>query len=109
MKYDERSRKWSLDIEREELDYPNGTVFNHVSGEWEYGYQGDNEFTGDERDLSEMLWRKLGEMNDLIDAGEVGECDECGRLYDLSSRNGRCGSCGDCALHCSHDRSELER
>ena len=61
--FDERTNTWRVDIGREETDYPEGTIFNHATGSWEYGYQGDGEFTGNEYNLSQALWRKLAELD----------------------------------------------
>ena len=47
----------------EEDEFPNGTIFNHKTKEWEQAYLGDGKFNGQEDELATQLSRKLYEMN----------------------------------------------
>jgi hypothetical protein len=54
---------WDIDTESEEQFFPNGTVYDAETREWEYGYQGDGEYNANERAVTEQLCKALAIMN----------------------------------------------
>lgn len=69
--FDEETNRWDIDIDTEESMFPNGTIYNAESREWEYGYAGDGEFTGREEELSNGLEELLNAWNSRLKTGEV--------------------------------------
>lgn len=61
--FDEESNKWSVDIDGEEVAFPNGTIYNAETRSWEYGYAGDGNFVGREQELTEQLSQQLDKWN----------------------------------------------
>jgi hypothetical protein len=53
--FDEETNTWSMDYDTEEFAFPNGTIYNQATKEWEYGYAGDGNFTGREQEVAEHL------------------------------------------------------
>ena len=53
--FDEETNRWSLDYDSEEDAFPNGTIHNLATKEWEFGYAGDGIFTGREQEVAEHL------------------------------------------------------
>ena len=64
--FDEESNKWSVDIDGEEVAFPNGTIYNSQTRNWEYGYAGDGNFIGREQELTELLSQQLDKWNLLL-------------------------------------------
>ncbi len=54
---------WEIDIESEEQFFPNGTIYDNETTEWEYGYLGDGEYNANERAVTEQLCKALAIMN----------------------------------------------
>ena len=67
--FNEDDNRWDIDIDGEESAFPNGTIYNHETQEWEYGYAGDGNFTGKEQELSEKLSQALDRWNSLLKTG----------------------------------------
>ena len=57
---------WEIDTESEEQFFPNGTIYDTNTREWEYGYLGDGEFNADEKAVTEQLCKALDTMNGEI-------------------------------------------
>ena len=54
---------WSIDADTESANFPNGTIYNTKTEQWEFGYLGDGKFNGQEDELATQLSRKLLEMS----------------------------------------------
>ena len=46
---------WSINAELEESAFPEGTIFDHSTNEWEYAYNGDSKWEENEQELTEQL------------------------------------------------------
>jgi hypothetical protein len=57
--FDEETNRWDIDIDTEESAFPNGTIYNTETKEWEYGYAGDDKFTGREEEILQRLSKLL--------------------------------------------------
>ena len=57
---------WEIDYESEEQFFPNGTIYNTETTQWEHGYLGDGEFNADEKAVTEQLCKALDTMNGEI-------------------------------------------
>ena len=68
--FDESTSKWSIDVDGEEVAFPNGTIYNPTTRGWEYGYAGDGNFVGIEQKLSEQLSQMLDKWNSLLKTGD---------------------------------------
>lgn len=55
---------WTIDTDSEETRFPDGTIWNSESGEWEYAYLGEGQFNGKELELTEQLTDKLKEISE---------------------------------------------
>lgn len=55
---------WQIDPDTEEAKFPDGTIYDHEAGEWQFGYLGDGEYNGKEEDLGSLLSSKLSELNE---------------------------------------------
>ena len=53
--FDEETNRWTMDYDTEEFAFPNGTIYNQATKEWEFGYGGDGIFTGKEQEVAEHL------------------------------------------------------
>jgi hypothetical protein len=54
---------WEIDTDSEEARFPDGTIFNTETNEWEYGYLGDGEYNKDEKAITWQLSKAIGQMN----------------------------------------------
>ena len=54
---------WEIDTESEEELFPNGTIYNKETKQWEYGYSGDGEFNANEEAVTEQLYKAIRQMN----------------------------------------------
>jgi hypothetical protein len=54
---------WEIDYESEEQFFPNGTIYNTKSKQWEQGYLGDGEYNGREEEITETLSSALELLN----------------------------------------------
>ena len=54
---------WDIDIDVEESAFPNGTIFNTDTREWEYGYLGAGEYNAEEQAVTEQISKALRQMN----------------------------------------------
>jgi hypothetical protein len=54
---------WEIDYESEEQFFPNGTIYNTKSKQWERGYLGDGEYNGREEEITETLSSALDLLN----------------------------------------------
>jgi hypothetical protein len=69
--FNELTNEWEIDTEGEESDFPNGTIYNTETKEWEYGYAGDGVFTGKEEELTQALCDFIETQNkNLLKTGE---------------------------------------
>lgn len=69
--FDEETNRWTLDYDTEESAFPNGTIYNQATREWEYGYGGDGIFIGNEQEVAESLSELLDLNNtSLLKTGE---------------------------------------
>jgi hypothetical protein len=46
---------WSINTDMEEGAFPNGSIFDHDTSEWEYAYNGDGDWEENEQELTEQL------------------------------------------------------
>ena len=68
--FDEETKEWDIDIDGEEILFPNGSIFNSETMSYEYGYAGDGKFTGLEEQLSEQVSEQMDNWNLLLKTGE---------------------------------------
>jgi hypothetical protein len=54
---------WDIDIDTEESAFPDGTIYNTETKDWEYGYLGEGEYNKDEQAITEQLSKALRQMN----------------------------------------------
>ena len=54
---------WNIDIEGEELRFPNGTVFNYDTTQWENSYIGDGEYNDNDDEITGTLGQMLEQLN----------------------------------------------
>ena len=54
---------WSIDYESEEQFFPNGTIYDNETTQWEHGYLGDGKFNGREEEITETLASALELLN----------------------------------------------
>ena len=54
---------WIINIDVEESAFPNGTIYNTLTEEWEYGYLGEGEYDANERDVTDQLSKALRQLN----------------------------------------------
>ena len=54
---------WEIDYESEEQFFPNGTIYNTETTQWERGYLGDGEFNAKEEEITETLSSALELLN----------------------------------------------
>lgn len=54
---------WEIDIDTEESAFPDGTIFNTETKEWEYGYLGEGEYNKDEQAITWQLSKAIAQMN----------------------------------------------
>ena len=54
---------WEIDTESEEELFPNGTIYDNKTKQWEYGYLGEGEYNANERAVTEQLCKALAIMN----------------------------------------------
>ena len=54
---------WEIDYESEEQFFPNGTIYNTETTQWEHSYLGDGEFNGREEEITETLSSALELLN----------------------------------------------
>lgn len=67
--FDENTNRWDIDIAAEETAFPEGTIYNEDTKEWEYGYAGDGQFVGREQEIMEQLSQQLDKWNSLLKTG----------------------------------------
>ena len=67
--FDETTNRWDIDIAAEETAFPEGTIYNEDTKEWEYGYAGDGQFVGQEQEIMEQLSQQLDKWNSLLKTG----------------------------------------
>jgi hypothetical protein len=67
--FDEATNQWSIDIDGEEVAFPNGTIYNPTTRGWEYGYAGDGNFLSREQEITEQLSQALDKWNLLLKTG----------------------------------------
>lgn len=54
---------WEIDTESEEELFPNGTIYDNKTKQWEYGYLGEGEYNANERAVTEQLCKAIAIMN----------------------------------------------
>jgi len=54
---------WEIDTESEEQFFPNGTIYDNETTQWEHGYLGDGEFNAGEEAVTEQLYKAIRQMN----------------------------------------------
>ena len=54
---------WNIDIESEEARFPDGTVFNYDTSEWENSYLGDGEYNDNNDEITSTLGKILADLN----------------------------------------------
>ena len=57
---------WEIYYESEEQFFPNGTIYNRETKQWEHGYLGDGQFNGRELEITETLTSALDLLNGVI-------------------------------------------
>jgi hypothetical protein len=54
---------WEIDTESEEQFFPNGTIYDNKTTEWQFGYLGEGEYNADEEAVTEQLYKAIRQMN----------------------------------------------
>jgi hypothetical protein len=54
---------WTIDIDSEEVRFPDGTVFNYDTIQWETSYTGDGEYNDDNDIITGTLGQMLEQLN----------------------------------------------
>lgn len=54
---------WNIDIESEEARFPEGTVFNYDTTQWESSYLGDGEYNNNNDEITGILGKALADLN----------------------------------------------
>jgi hypothetical protein len=54
---------WDIDVDVEESAFPNGTIYNTETKDWEYGYLGEGEYNAEEQAVTEQISKALRQMN----------------------------------------------
>jgi hypothetical protein len=63
VKYDDNLNHWSVDVESEEVRFPDGTIWDEKESTWTYSYQGSEKFfTLPDGSTSDDLDQKFGEF-----------------------------------------------
>jgi hypothetical protein len=55
--------EWQIDTDTEESAFPNGTIYNTETKQWEYGYLGEGKFTDGELETSQQISNMLDQLN----------------------------------------------
>jgi hypothetical protein len=55
--------EWHLDVDTEEYAFPNGTVYDTETKEWDYAYQGDGKWIDGEQEATEQLLKMFDKNN----------------------------------------------
>lgn len=69
--YETDTQSWILDSDCEEAHFPDGTIWNNDSQEWESGYLGDGKYESNEEELGAAINAALAVLNSI-----TGEKDE---------------------------------
>jgi uncharacterized membrane-anchored protein len=56
---------WSIDYESEEQFFPNGTIYDNETKQWEHGYSGDGEYNAREEEITESLTSALQLLSEV--------------------------------------------
>jgi hypothetical protein len=54
---------WTIDIDSEEVRFPDGTVFNYDTTQWENSYIGDGEYNDNNDEITGTLGQMLEQLN----------------------------------------------
>lgn len=55
---------WIIDLNSEQVKYPDGTVFNYETSEWELSYIGDGEYNDNNDEITGTLGKALKQLNE---------------------------------------------
>jgi hypothetical protein len=54
---------WQLDVDTEEYAFPNGTVYDTETKEWDYAYQGNGKWIEGEQEATQQLQEMFNKAN----------------------------------------------
>lgn len=54
---------WIIDLGSEQVRYPDGTIFNYDTSEWELSYIGDGEYNDNNDEITGTLGKALKQLN----------------------------------------------
>lgn len=55
---------WIIDLSSEQVKYPDGTIFNYDTSEWELSYIGDGEYNDNDDEITGTLGKALKQLNE---------------------------------------------
>jgi hypothetical protein len=55
---------WIIDLNIEQVKYPDGTIFNYETSEWELSYIGDGEYNDNDDEITGTLGKALKQLNE---------------------------------------------
>lgn len=55
---------WIIDAASEQVKYPDGTIFNYETSEWELSYIGDGEYNDNDDEITDTLGKALKQLNE---------------------------------------------
>lgn len=61
--YNTARKEWELDVEAEEIKYPDGTIYDYDNDEWKRDYSGDGEFYPEAEQLTEQISKAINQLN----------------------------------------------
>lgn len=62
---------WYHDTDSEEVKFPSGTIYDHITDEWDYAYIGDGEYADHEEILSSQINKALRQLNGLVNLASL--------------------------------------
>ena len=64
VKYDDNLNHWSVDVESEEVRFPDGTIWEENTNEWFFPYIGEGEFYRKADEVDEQLGKVVSLLNE---------------------------------------------
>lgn len=61
--YNTFRKEWELDIDAEETHFPDGTIYDYDSEQWNRDYDGDGEFYPEAEKLTEQISKAINQLN----------------------------------------------
>jgi hypothetical protein len=69
--YETDTKSWVLDADCEEVRFPDGTIWNDETQEWESGYLGDGKYESNEEQLGVAINAALAVLNSITNGEEA--------------------------------------